>query len=100
LGSDLARVVDPLLAPRGGTAPAAPPLTGTFSFRLLPKTARGGGGADDRPGETDRPERVTIDFDVLPEQYRAVVRTYFGLLTVERDGGTLSTTLPDQETTR
>jgi len=81
VGSGLARVVDPLFTPGPGAAPPAPPPVGTFSFHLLPKSARGrGDGQGDRPNESAVPERVTVDFDAVPEHYRAVVRAYFELL--------------------
>jgi len=100
VGTDLARVVDPLLTAGSRPAPPAPPLRGTFSFRLLPRTARGEGSGGDRPGEADRPDRVTVDLDTLPEPYRQVVRTYFELLAGERAGGGLPTTPSGKETTR
>jgi hypothetical protein len=93
VGTSLARVVDPVYNP--GKSSGSPALTpsGTFSFRLLPKRARKGAGPGEAPGETTVPERVTVNFDAIPEQYRTVVRTYFDLLarsSAERAADTLN----------
>jgi hypothetical protein len=85
VGTSLTKVVDPLYT--GGKTPAAAPKqpTGSFSFRLLPKAIEGAGTGEGK-GESTLPERVTVDFDALPEQYRPLVRTYFELLA--RESGT------------
>jgi hypothetical protein len=80
VGTSLAKVVEPLFNP-GAAAPApAPAPSGSFAYHLLPKTVRGGPGGASRAGDAQIPERVTVDFDALPEQYRSLVRTYFELL--------------------
>lgn len=100
VGQSLARVVDPLYTAGKGSQPPAPRLSGTFSFHILPKPARGGAGAGAGGGSTEStvPERVTLDLDTIPERYRPVVRTYFELLAQGRAGGD-ARTAPDKETT-
>lgn len=80
VGTSLAKVVDPLFNPGTGAATPAPAPSGSFSYRLLPKAERDGAGGASRAVDTAYPERVTVDFDALPEQYRSLVRTYFELL--------------------
>jgi hypothetical protein len=76
-GAALTKVVDPLLRETVAERPQPAP-SGTFSFRLLPRTAKGGAGEGGQGGEN--PEQVVVDFDAIPEGYRALVQRYFTLL--------------------
>lgn len=79
VGSRLARVVDPLFAPENGSRQQPAAAAGTISIDLVPK-GRTGRGARAAPGQAELPERVLVDLDTLPEQYRPLVKTYFELL--------------------
>lgn len=85
VGAGLAKLVDPVYDPERRAAEPAPSPAGAFAFRLLPKKTRAGSGAGDAATETAHPERVTVDFDALPEQYRALVRAYFQQLESRRE---------------
>jgi hypothetical protein len=79
VGTKLAEVVDPILAPGAAGQQPPPPPTGSFAFHLLPSSSRPGAlGA--LTGESHDAVRVAVDFDALPEEYRPLVRTYFELL--------------------
>ncbi|HWR98126.1 MAG TPA: hypothetical protein VN317_06855 [Candidatus Methanoperedens sp.] len=94
VGTALAKLVDPVYNPAAGSRGAAPPPAGSFAFRLLPKRRAAGAGAGRSAAQGEATERVTVDFDALPEQYRPLVRTYFELLAGPRAapaGGTTST---------
>lgn len=77
VGHALAKVVDPIYRP-GGEKPQPPEATGSVSINLVPHSRPGRKG--NVPGEGPAAQRVTVDLDALPEEYRPLVKTYFELL--------------------
>lgn len=77
VGQALVRVVDPVYRPEGEKA-QPPGATGSVSINLVPQSRPGRKG--NTPGEGPAAERVTVDLDALPEEYRPLVKTYFELL--------------------
>jgi hypothetical protein len=51
-----------------------------MSFRIFPEAVTGKDGSTGRASAESRPNRIIVDFDEIPEQYRPIVEEYFVLL--------------------
>jgi hypothetical protein len=91
VGARLADVVDPVYAPSASARPQEAAAGGTIEIDLVPR-GRSGRGRGDAPGRTVAPERVAVNLDALPEQYRPLVKAYFELLAAGGQGGDTTTT--------
>ncbi len=91
VGRALAKVVDPVYNP-GGDQPQPATATGSVSINLVPRSRPGRGGGV--PGEGAAAQRLTVDLDALPEEYRPLVKTYFELLAAETPAAGGTTTPP------
>jgi hypothetical protein len=96
VGESLSPVVNPLYSSRPvRREEREKKLEGAMSFRIFPEAAAGKDGSTGRASTESRPNRIIVNFDEIPEQYRPIVEKYFVLLGQEET----SRESPDQANT-